>query len=502
MLKHFRSIYIILCLFTTLLVSQMVFASVTTSTDTTVTQQDTKSQTPISPLPKASTDNTVKQKSKSDSPEVIALKDKLESLKLQQAIMSTQNSMQIENYKTQLLELLQEKDRLQLMNDLQAEKTQYELQQLKAAKEKVSLENELQAGKQKQLLADLEAMKARLVLENERHTQEKKKLLAKLEVEKEQLTLQNAIVEAKQNQKGLKLQMEMATMNAEMTKVELRRSKLSLEVEELIQKIKARKERKIWESEVNRPKEYLINPFVNEQLVISDRKIKLDLIIFWGTAKYVNERIDYYNNMSTEYPIFLVIDTCFGGSVTEGAKILEAIRASRAPVYVVVKTMAASMAAVITTLAKHSYAYPNAQIVHHQIMTIMFGNKKEIADEMKIMDEWTKRILYPVAKKMGITMDEFVQQMYKHNSLGDWFEFADAAAKLKWVNTIVRDIRDTSFIAYPKTKTNRRSRYFMLKSTIHDEKVDPQGQRYVDLPRLNPLDVYFLYNPNDYYRYR
>jgi len=291
-------------------------------------------------------------------------------------------------------------------------------------------------------------------------------------------------------------------LGAEATRVELKRSKASLEVEKLMHKINARKQQKVWENEVNRPKEYLKNPYVDNHLVISDRKIELDLVIFWGTAKYVNERIHYYNNISTEYPIFLIIDTCYGGSVTEGAKILEAIHASQAPVYVVVKTFAASMAAVITTLAEHSYAYPNAFILHHQILTFVFGNQKEIAEQMKTTNEWTKRILHPVAKKMGIAMDEFVQKMYEKNSLGDWGEFADNATKLKWVNTIVKDIRDTSFIRYPTPQMNKGEGYYADKAAIHNEKVDSQGQKYVELPRLNPLDIYFLYNPNNYYRYQ
>ncbi len=527
MLEHFKRINIILYLITILLMSP-VFASVTASTDTATIHLKSSEQQPanselqiedLESLPQttafdgqsqhlaklqASTEDTtaIQLKNETDTDEIRVLKEKLESLKLQKAITSARSFIQNEKYKNKLLELQQEKDKLELLNELQAERIRHELLQLQADKEKLLLENELQAAKQIQLLADLEAIKTRLVLENERYEQEKKKLLAKLEIEKEQLALRNAIAEEKQRREGLKLQMDMANFGVEATKVELTRSKLSLEVEELTQKIHVRRQKEVWESQVNRPKEYLKNPFVDDHLVISDRKIELDLVIFWGTAKYVNDRIHYYNNMSTEYPIFLIIDTCFGGSVTEGAKILEAINSSRAPVYVVVKTLAASMAAVITTLAKHSYAYPNALVIHHQIFTFVFGNQREIAEKMKTIDEWTKRILHPVAEKMGISMDEFVQRMYKNNSLGDWLEFADAATKLKWVNTIVKDMRDTSFIRYPTPKTDKEERYLMAKAAIHNEKIDSQGQGYVELPRLNPLDIYFLYNPNNYYRYR
>ena len=32
------------------------------------------------------------------------------------------------------------------------------------------------------------------------------------------------------------------------------------------------------------------------------------------------------------------------------------------------------------------------------------------------------------------------------------------------------------------------------------EQVDSDGRRYIKLPHLNPLDLYFLYNPDKYYR--
>lgn len=327
-------------------------------------------------------------------------------------------------------------------------------------------------------------------------------MLAKFNIEREQLALQNAIAEEKHKPEALKLQLDMAKLTAETSKVELKRAQASLKADELAQKINIREQQKKWENEVNKPKEYLINPFVDDHLIISDRKIELDIVIFWGTAKYVNERIHYYNNKSTEYPIFLVIDTCFGGSVLEGAKILEAIHASRAPVYVVVKTFAASMAAVITALAEHSYSYPNALIIQHQIFTFAFGNQREIAEQMEITNEWTRRILHPVAQKMGITMEEFVNKMYEKNSLGDWLEFADNATNLKWVNKVVKDIRDSSFTTYRATGKNEEKGFTTARAAIRNEKVDSQGKRYVELPRLNPLDVYFLYNPNKYYRYR
>ncbi|MEN1786233.1 MAG: ATP-dependent Clp protease proteolytic subunit, partial [Bacteroidota bacterium] len=122
-------------------------------------------------------------------------------------------------------------------------------------------------------------------------------------------------------------------------------------------------------------------------------------------------------------------------------RIVKAIEASDAPVHVVVKSFAASMAAVITTLADHSYAYPNAIVLHHQMSAGVFGNMTDMEQRLEMLKEWEARLAVPVAEKMGITLEEFKAQMYENMASGDWVEFADKAVELKWVNQIVGEVR-------------------------------------------------------------
>jgi len=432
-----------------------------------------------------------------NDPEIQELKKQYDLLKLQNAILSTQNVIESEQNQKALMVLQKEKDTLQLQNELLAEKNQEKLAQLTAEKEKLLLENELEVAKRQQFVSNLEAMKTRLELENQIHEYEKKQMLMDLEKEHEQLAMQNSIVAEKNKHEELKIQLEATKLNFEMTKLEYERNKRTLKLEELGEKITERDQTEMWENQVNKPIEYLKDPFVDGYLVVSDRKIKLEEVIFSGTAEYVTERIHYFNNKNTEYPIFLVIDRCYGGSVMEGSKILEAMQNSRAPVYVVVKSLAASMAAIITSLAERSFAYPNAIIVHHQMMSFMFGNRTQIEEELEIGQEWTKRVMLPVAKKMGITMDEFVEKMYASSSSGNWREFGDNATKIKWVDTIVKDIRDVSFNRRPIDTEDNEDEMFIF---AREEKIDAQGNHYVELPRLTPLDVYYLYNPYNYFR--
>jgi len=458
------------------------------------TQPPSTTSTPNPLLPKVTHQNS------SDDPKIQALMEQFERLKLQNAVLSLQNLIQTEKYQQALLAVQHEKDNLLLNNELQLEKARQEWVQLMADQEKLLLENEFQSAQQQQILAKLETLKTHSELENYRHEQEHKKTLAKLESEREQLAMQNALLEEKNKQEELKIQLKTAQLNFEIAQFEFEKTQKGLDMEELAEKISAREQIEFWESQVNSPKQYLKEPFINDHLIISDRKIELEEVIFPGTAAYVNERIHFYNNKTTEYPIFLVIDTCYGGSVMEGSKILEAMKASRAPVYVVVKSLAASMAAVITTLAERSYAYPNAVIVHHQLWTGAIGNQREIEEQLEMAKNWTKRIMYPVAEKMGLSMEELVKKMYEKNSIGDWYEFADVAIKLKWVDTVVKDIRDTSFNRQPMETEEGEEGGMLRPRSALSEKLDQQGQHYLKLPRLNPLDFYFVYNPDNYYR--
>ena len=250
---------------------------------------------------------------------------------------------------------------------------------------------------------------------------------------------------------------------------------------------------------------YMKDPLQGKKLVISDRRIPLNGPITMATADQITERVNYFNNRDRALPIFIVIDDCPGGSVMAGYKILKAMNGSQAPVYVVVKSFAASMAACITTLAKHSYAYPNAVILHHQIQSFAGGNLTQQQEWVKEMEEWWRRLADPVAQKMGITREEFIKRMYAHASTGDWNEFADNAQKLHWVDTIVEEIEETGAVKHPDTvvamsPAPQPGRNPGHENVTSQEQRDEKGRLYMTLPRLNPLDCYWIYNPDGYYR--
>jgi len=378
---------------------------------------------------------------------------------------------------------------------LQLELTKLELLQkkslldLQAAHDKLALENEMQQAEETKLQAKLSTAKARLELENTLRAEQQKQMQAQLNAEHEKNALLNTLQEDQNKQHELKIVTETLKFNTAVLDLKLQKEKLELQ-------LALRDKKRDFESQVIADPEYLRDPFVNGKLIISDRRVDLNGVIWQGTAQHLIEQIEFYNNKSAEYPIFLVIDTCYGGSVMEGMQILKAMHNSRAPVYVVVKSFSASMCAVITTLAQQSFALPDAVFLHHQGWSFSVGNPTEQREQLKVLEEWTERLLRPVAEKMGLNLDEFIKQMYAHNTVGDWTEFADAAVKIKWVNHVITDIRETGYLKKPEKKSKEEE-----KDDELEEQVDSQGKRYMKLPRLRPLDVYHLYNPDNYYRY-
>ena len=366
-----------------------------------------------------------------------------------------------------------EQETLAAENKLEAERLTQATNAMRSEVTRLKLERELMTEK----LA-LETAKRQIALHDER---------SKVEAEKEKLSEQGELSKIKAE----KLSNDLKAVQAESA---LETTRLQNDIARI--EISDKRARFADAKPV-----FLKNPLKpNGTLVISDRRIPLNGLITEATADFITSRIQYWNNKDRELPIFIVIDASPGGSVMAGYRILKAMESSDAPVHVVVKSFAASMAAAITTLAKESYAYPNAVILHHQISSMVMAqlNLTEQREFHEESERWWARLGTPVATKMGITPDEFIKRMYSHSSNGNWSEFAEQAKDLKWVNHIVGGIDETSFTKDPDSVEPPKT----AKPTAQTEDLDSSGHPFMWLPHLNPQDVYFLYNADGYYRMR
>ena len=384
------------------------------------------------------------------------------------AMAQTATPAEAENTKTTNTEL----DTLTQKNTLKAEKLKAELADKRAEISRLKLQRELLSERQQ--IADLEQA-----------TIEKAELKAVVELEKK-LERDAAIAKSRASLASSELSLETTKL---LRKTTLQQAELEA--------IKINKERAAF---ADSEPIYLENPLQNgDTLVISDRRIAFNGAVTSESADHICDRIHYYNNKDKKLPIFIVIDYSPGGSVMAGYRILKAMEGSDAPIHVVVKSFAASMAATITTLAEESYAYPNAIILHHQLSSSYYFTTMNLTQQKESYEDskkWWDKLAAPIAKKMGVTTDEFIKQMYQQNSDGDWVEFATDAKKLKWVNHIVSSIKETAAIVNPDTiKPKKPEKEGLLKETLGKD-----GKPCMYLPRLNPHDAYFLYNPDGYYR--
>ena len=235
--------------------------------------------------------------------------------------------------------------------------------------------------------------------------------------------------------------------------------------------------------------EYPLEPLAEGVLRISDRRIPFNGIVDETLAKFVCDRIAFYNALDKKAPIFIVIDRSPGGSVMSGYQILQAMESSQAPVYVVVKGYAASMAAIITTMAKQSYVYPQTVVLHHQASTSLSGNQTQLEQQLKWSKIWCERIFVKVANKMGITVDEFVSKMYAAVSTGDWKVLGTEAVKLKWVTHVVDRMTEEG--------VNNTAAVPALGV------IKPDGLNGTTaLNPLTPFDIWWIYDPSTEFIYR
>ena len=394
---------------------------------------------------------------------------------------------------------------LQLKHDLAALTAEKQRRELEAAIYKQKLEAEL-ASRQaeiERLNKQTDAINKALALKDAERKNKLDEELGGVREKLEKLRAQNELAAAELAVKARAVALNEQELKLKTTEMQLRRVDFDGQIAKANLELELRDKRDQVNNRVLADVKYTRDPFKNGELTISDRRIPLNGVITMSTADRITERINFFNNQNREITIFIVIDESPGGSVAAGYKILRTMKGSQAPVYVVVKSFAASMAAGITTLAARSFAYPNAIVLHHQLSAGTGGNLTEHRERVKDLEEWWKRLAAPVATKMGIGLDEFTRRMYQHRSTGDWQEFGDEAKKLHWVDEIVSVVHEESYVKNPDGAAASRTAApapLRMQDDAVTQEVDPQGHAFAKLPRLSPVDAYYLYNPDGYYR--
>lgn len=96
-------------------------------------------------------------------------------------------------------------------------------------------------------------------------------------------------------------------------------------------------------------------------------------------------------------------------------------------------------------------------------------------------------------EKIGLTYEEYVAEMYRHNSRGDWSEFGDGAKKWKWVTDVVETMDETGIV-------RKKADSPAGTPSFGEYRIDDRGKPYVELPTLPAGDSWMIYDPNNLYR--
>ena len=128
-----------------------------------------------------------------------------------------------------------------------------------------------------------------------------------------------------------------------------------------------------------------------------------------------------------------------------------------------------------------------------------------LKEQIDFTNRWFERFGTPVAKKMGLTLPEFVKQMYANDSTGDWQAFGEKAHELKWIDQVVERIEETAILDLLPPVSNNTPAIHPPMSEISGvaTKTDEKGRIYFELPPLsNPFDAWWLYDPQGLFRAR
>lgn len=375
---------------------------------------------------------------------------------------------------------MQEQRKLELENALIRTRLERELAELRAEIEKMRVQREVAALKWE--------------MEQEASAKEHEQQLINLNRQRDKIMAEVALSQAKLTQ-------TMEEFNKVYTHLQNQTLLLRSSIDQMRAEVDDKKTQKERKSYADGEPMYLQDPLLPDgTLIISDRSINLNGVVTAWKANYIVDRIRYFNNKDKQKPIFIIIENSPGGSVMAGQRILQSMHNSMAPIYVVVKGFAASMSALITTLATKSYAYPSAMILHHQPWTFTAGNLRELKEDVAFMQEWWNRFGGQVAKKMGISLDKFDKLLYEKASRGDWMEFGDNAKKVKWVDYVPTHVHDTSMRELPDAANYTWKKYIEEYYGIEFSTKEQDGKIY--LPQLGAKDFYYLYNPDNLYQIR
>jgi len=141
------------------------------------------------------------------------------------------------------------------------------------------------------------------------------------------------------------------------------------------------------------------------------------------SANKVIAQIQEANRSESVAPIFLYINSR-GGDILAGGMIVDAMTASRRPIYTVAVGQAASMAAVIHSYGSRRYMAPHAVLMFHNASVGAQDELPHMIQRLTLIYRMWASYEQHIADRAGIPVDEF----RAHEAAQWWLTAEDAVA--------------------------------------------------------------------------
>jgi ATP-dependent Clp protease protease subunit len=150
-----------------------------------------------------------------------------------------------------------------------------------------------------------------------------------------------------------------------------------------------------------------------------------------STAAQVIGQIHEANREPTDRHITLFIDSP-GGELGAGLKIIDAMHASRRPVWTICVNLCASMAAIEFSYGEKRAMFPHAMLMLHHEHGSASGSMQQIMSQMTTMAKLVDEIERHISKQAGISVESLQAKL-----ASGWWLLADDAIKAHLATKII-----------------------------------------------------------------
>lgn len=156
----------------------------------------------------------------------------------------------------------------------------------------------------------------------------------------------------------------------------------------------------------------------------------------WSVSPIV-KHIMFYNIEDKDKPVeertpIMLYISSYGGSIDDGFELIDAIQASKTPVYTINVGYAYSMGFLIMLAGHKRLSMPSAKFLLHDGSNFAWGTTAKIRDQIEFQNRIESRIRKYVIDHTSITPDEF-DAKYRV----EWYMFADEAKENGVIDQII-----------------------------------------------------------------